>query len=172
VKRSGRHEPIWVVIHICMETTQGLSLYSYLYLELWKYHVFLIIFYVFFFYKIREQEGGTGSAWRWGVGEVVQIICTHVSKCKNDTCWEYSGNQGRGMKESSQGGEFKYDIFFKNTLWHKGLDDLEVPHSWHSCSNIPKMPTYIFYWKRQLYFYRFVQLNALQLEKHLVWHFL
>jgi hypothetical protein len=117
-----------------------------------------------------EVGGVCAGGGGWGV--LGQIICTHVSKCKNDTCWEYSGNQGRGMKESSQGGEFKYDIFFKNTLWHKGLDDLEVPHSWHSCSNIPKMPTYIFYWKRQLYFYRFVQLNALQLEKHLVWHFL
>jgi hypothetical protein len=32
VKRSGRDEPIWVVVHMCMETTQGISLYSYLYL--------------------------------------------------------------------------------------------------------------------------------------------
>jgi hypothetical protein len=50
----------------------------------------------FFFYKIREQDNATGSAQRWGRGgdamgegrreEVVQIIYTHVSKCKNDTC--------------------------------------------------------------------------------------
>jgi hypothetical protein len=61
---SGRDEPVWVVIHTCMETKQGISLYSYLYLKLAKCHVFLIIFYVFFFYKIREQEGGTGFAQR------------------------------------------------------------------------------------------------------------
>jgi hypothetical protein len=36
VKRFGRDEPIWVVIHICMETTQGISLYSYLSLKLAK----------------------------------------------------------------------------------------------------------------------------------------
>jgi hypothetical protein len=35
-KRTGRDEPIWVVIHIYMETTQGISLYSYLYLKLAK----------------------------------------------------------------------------------------------------------------------------------------
>jgi hypothetical protein len=34
VKRTGKDEPIGVVIHICMETTQGTSLYSYLYLKL------------------------------------------------------------------------------------------------------------------------------------------
>jgi hypothetical protein len=56
----------------------------------------------FFFYKIKEQEGGTGSAW-W-VGEVqlapvggigwwgrsrrrnmVQTVYTHVCKQKNET---------------------------------------------------------------------------------------
>jgi hypothetical protein len=36
VKRSGRDEPILVVIHKYMETTQGLSLYSYPYLKLAK----------------------------------------------------------------------------------------------------------------------------------------
>jgi hypothetical protein len=36
VKRSGRDELIWVVIHICMVTTVGIYLYSYLYLKLAK----------------------------------------------------------------------------------------------------------------------------------------
>jgi hypothetical protein len=41
----------------------------------------------FLFKKIRE-EGGTGSAWMWGrrvwgMGEVVQTMYTHASKCKN-----------------------------------------------------------------------------------------
>jgi hypothetical protein len=30
VKRSGRDESIWVVIHLCMEAMLGISLYSYL----------------------------------------------------------------------------------------------------------------------------------------------
>jgi hypothetical protein len=47
VKRSGRDGLMWVIIHKCMETTQGISLYSYLYLKLEKNTVFLIIFYVF-----------------------------------------------------------------------------------------------------------------------------
>jgi hypothetical protein len=55
----------------------------------------------FFFYEIREQEDGTGPAqggWLAPVegGEVmgkrsrrvnmVQKTCTHVCKCRNDTC--------------------------------------------------------------------------------------
>jgi hypothetical protein len=36
VKRSGRDEPMWVVIHMCMEATLGISLYSYLDLKLAK----------------------------------------------------------------------------------------------------------------------------------------
>jgi hypothetical protein len=47
-----------------METTQGKSLCSYLYLKLPKCH-FLVLSAMFFFYKIREQEGGTGL-WRAG----------------------------------------------------------------------------------------------------------
>jgi hypothetical protein len=68
-----------------------------------KYYVSLFIFFCFFFYKIREQEGVTGSA--QGVRKVVgtggreevvgkmgrrmnmvQIMYTHVCKRKNDTC--------------------------------------------------------------------------------------
>jgi hypothetical protein len=36
VKRSGRDEPMWVVIHKCMEGMLGISLYSYLYPKLAK----------------------------------------------------------------------------------------------------------------------------------------
>jgi hypothetical protein len=36
VKRTGKDEPMWVVIHICLEITQGISLYSYFYLKLEK----------------------------------------------------------------------------------------------------------------------------------------
>jgi hypothetical protein len=39
---------------------------------------------MFFFSKIGEQEGGTGSVRRRGrEREVAQIMYTHVSKCKN-----------------------------------------------------------------------------------------
>jgi hypothetical protein len=36
VKRSGRDEPVWVVIHMCMEAMLEISLYSHLYLKLAK----------------------------------------------------------------------------------------------------------------------------------------
>jgi hypothetical protein len=62
VKRTGRDEPAGVVIHICMETTQGNSLYSYLYLKLAKTSCFSSYLLCFFFYEIGEQEGRTGSA--------------------------------------------------------------------------------------------------------------
>jgi hypothetical protein len=49
---------------------------------------FLKISYVFFFNKVGEQEGGTGSARNWevgvGGGGGVQTVYTHVSKCKNN----------------------------------------------------------------------------------------
>jgi hypothetical protein len=41
----------------------------------------------------------------------VQKMYTHVCKCKNDTKWNGSRNQGRGMKKSSGCSEFKYDTF-------------------------------------------------------------
>jgi hypothetical protein len=66
-----------------METTQGISLYSYLYLKLAKPQYFYYLL-CFFFYIIKEQEGKTGSAQRvaGGWGEVAQIMYTHVSSCK------------------------------------------------------------------------------------------
>jgi hypothetical protein len=65
-----------------METTQGISLCSYLHLKLPKTPCFSY----FLFNKIAEQEGGTGSARRkWGEGcDMAQIKYIHVSKCKND----------------------------------------------------------------------------------------
>jgi hypothetical protein len=36
VKRSGRDESVWVVIHLYMEAMLGISLYSYSYLKLAK----------------------------------------------------------------------------------------------------------------------------------------
>jgi hypothetical protein len=59
VKRSGRDEPMWVVIHLCMEAILGISLYCLL---------------CFLFNKIGEQEGETGSALKGG--EVAQTMHT------------------------------------------------------------------------------------------------
>jgi hypothetical protein len=74
-----------------METTQGISLHSYLYLKLAKMSCLSYYLLCFFSYKIGEKEGGIGSAQRqggrgagWGQGEVAQIMYTHVSKYKND----------------------------------------------------------------------------------------
>jgi hypothetical protein len=80
VKRSGRDKPMWVSIHKCMEATRGLSLYSYLYLQLAKTQCLSYYLLCFLFNKIREQEGGTGG----GERRVTQTMYTHVSKCKND----------------------------------------------------------------------------------------
>jgi hypothetical protein len=62
MKRTGRDEPIGVVICIYMEAMQGLSLCSYLYLKLAKTSCISFYLLCFSFYKIREQEGRTGSA--------------------------------------------------------------------------------------------------------------
>jgi hypothetical protein len=65
VKRSGKDEPIQVVIHMCMEAMLGISLYSYPYLKPGK---MLCLFYYclcLLFNKIGE-EGRTGSAWEQG----------------------------------------------------------------------------------------------------------
>jgi hypothetical protein len=49
-----------------METTQGISLYSYFYLKLAKILCFSYYLLCFFFYKIGEQEDRTGSSWSQG----------------------------------------------------------------------------------------------------------
>jgi hypothetical protein len=65
-----------------METTQGISLYSYLHLKLAKTLCFSYLL-CFFFKKIGAQEGGTGSSQRWVAGGGGQNNA-HVSKCKDN----------------------------------------------------------------------------------------
>jgi hypothetical protein len=75
-KRSDRDEPMWVVIHMCMEATLGICLYSYLYLKLAKT---LCLSYYHFMFSLQQNqrprgrnrhcpkaggEGGAGSG-RW-----------------------------------------------------------------------------------------------------------
>jgi hypothetical protein len=65
---------------------------------------------IFSIYKIGEQEGRTGPEggrgggyqWEWKRGgkgcgrlNIVQKLCTHVCKWKNDTHLIYSGKGGR-----------------------------------------------------------------------------
>jgi hypothetical protein len=60
-----------------------------------------------------------GTSGRWEDVEkgyrklnILQMLCTHVCKWKNETCWNYSRNGGKeGIKENNGGDEFKYDIF-------------------------------------------------------------
>jgi hypothetical protein len=66
---------MWVVIHMCMETIQRMSLYSYLHLKLAKTLHFPICF---FFNKIGEENSSVEQVLpRGGVaGEVAQIMYT------------------------------------------------------------------------------------------------
>jgi hypothetical protein len=56
MKRTGRDEPMWIVIYICMVTTLGIPLYSYLYLKLAKMLSFLLSL-IFLFNKNWRTKG-------------------------------------------------------------------------------------------------------------------
>jgi hypothetical protein len=87
MKRSGRDEPMWVVTHMCMVTTLGISLYSYLHLKLTKTTCFSYYLLCSLFDKIGEQEGWKilpGSRGGRGGEEVAQIMYTPVSQCENN----------------------------------------------------------------------------------------
>jgi hypothetical protein len=72
---------MWVAIHKCMEAMLGISLCSCLYLTLAKTICLSHYLLCFLFNKIGEQEDGTGSAQKNGVG-VTQTMYIHVNKCK------------------------------------------------------------------------------------------
>jgi hypothetical protein len=96
MKKTRGDEPFGVVTHICRATAQVNSLCNYFYFKLAKKSCFSFYLLSCFFYKIKEQEGGTGSGKDgWGVvtsrrGKVlgkggrrvntVQIMCIHVRK--------------------------------------------------------------------------------------------
>jgi hypothetical protein len=101
MKRSRSDEAFGIVIHICMETTQEYYLCNLsLSQTSKKCHVSFFYLLCFFFYNFEEHEGGTGfdvgrcwHQWEDGGGgdrgksmNTVQIMCTHVYKCKNGTC--------------------------------------------------------------------------------------
>jgi hypothetical protein len=63
-KRSGRDQPMLVVIHMCMEATLEISLYSYLYIKVAKMLCHSYCLLCFLFNKIGERKGRTCSAWK------------------------------------------------------------------------------------------------------------
>jgi hypothetical protein len=86
--------------------------------------VFLLIFYLFLFNKIKEQEGGTGPGWWAPVGgrkvkgkrsRRVNTVkkCVHAKKCVNAKMIPIEtipGIRGGRIKESIREGDFKCDI--------------------------------------------------------------
>jgi hypothetical protein len=95
------------IIHMYIEISQRNSLFSSQAKMSW---IFILSF-LFLFKKTGEQAGracpahtgrlapvGVGRYWGTGVGGRMWCnkISTHVPKCKNDTCWNYSRNWGRG----------------------------------------------------------------------------
>jgi hypothetical protein len=89
VIRSGRDEPIQVVIHMYMEVRLGICLYRHLYLELAKnclsYYCLCLLF-----NKIGKEEGGKVLPESEGMGrrrrglgqgeEMAQTMYAHMNK--------------------------------------------------------------------------------------------
>jgi hypothetical protein len=102
MRKNRGKEPIWVIIHIYMEISQGnslCSLCSYLYLKQGKMSFFLL-FPFFHFSSTKSEDRGQNRSCRGAVsvpvlGDVagkgcrrvntVQILCAHICKWKN-TC--------------------------------------------------------------------------------------
>jgi hypothetical protein len=57
MKSPNRDETIWVVMHICMEITQRISLYSYLHLKLEKNSMFSLLSFMSF---LQQNQGTRG----------------------------------------------------------------------------------------------------------------
>jgi hypothetical protein len=55
MKRTGRDEPIGGDMNMCMETIQGISLYSYLYLKLAK-TLFLCLSFIFSLLQYQNRK--------------------------------------------------------------------------------------------------------------------
>jgi hypothetical protein len=90
MKRCGRDESIQVVIHVGMEATLGISLYSCPYLKLAKM-LYLSYYCLCLLFSKTGEEGRKGSAWKqgeWGRegrggeqgGEMAQTMYAHMNK--------------------------------------------------------------------------------------------
>jgi hypothetical protein len=76
-------EPVWVAIHMCMETTLGIFLYSYLYLKLTETLCLSHLLLCFLFKKIGEQEGDQvlpGRGWRGGPKNVYMWVNVKIKQ--------------------------------------------------------------------------------------------
>jgi hypothetical protein len=110
VRRTGRGESFGAVIHICMGTSQGNSLCSYLYLKLAKHHVSCFIYYVFSSIKPENRRvkevlpgEGVGGGKRGKRMTMVQTMYTQVCKCKMIPVETIPGIRGGQMGERSGG---------------------------------------------------------------------
>jgi hypothetical protein len=84
VKRSGKEEPMWVAIHMCMEAMLGISLYS----SLSQTSKNTMSFLLSLMFSLQQN-------WRRGRNQILpgsRVVvggrrwpkqCIHVSKCKN-----------------------------------------------------------------------------------------
>jgi hypothetical protein len=79
VKKSGRDETILVVIHICMETIQIISLYSHSSPKPAKNVMFLLLSFMFFLQQDQRTRGQNRVCLK-----VSKIMYSRVSKHKND----------------------------------------------------------------------------------------
>jgi hypothetical protein len=70
----------------------------------------------------KREAGKTSPVWRVGSSgrrenvhngkvNIVQLLCIHVCKWKNDAFKTIPRIEVGGIKENDGGGEFKYDIF-------------------------------------------------------------
>jgi hypothetical protein len=97
--RTGGGESTGAVIYICIGTTQGNSLCSYLYLKQAKHCISCLVIYVFSSIKLEKRRAewfwGERGWHQWNGGDdrergrrinMVQTMYTHVCKCKNYTC--------------------------------------------------------------------------------------
>jgi hypothetical protein len=78
VKKSGRDEPMWVVLHMCIEATLGIS--PVFISNYQNHYVFLITSYVFFSTE-SESKRAEQVLPRTGRG-LAQTMYTYVNKCK------------------------------------------------------------------------------------------
>jgi hypothetical protein len=96
-----------------MEAMLGISLHSYLYHKLAKMLCLSYYLLCFLFNKTGEQEGGTGSVWKWE--EKAEDGPNNVYTSKNDKIKERkypSQKKGAGGVAQGEGPEFK-------PLYHK-----------------------------------------------------
>jgi hypothetical protein len=116
--KKNRDESIQVLIHIYMEISQGNSLCNYF--KQTEMSLFLPFFFFTKSYNRRVEQVLQGLWYQWwggggkGCGRVniVQILCIHVYKWKNETTETIPGMGEMEIKENDGEGEFKNDIFF------------------------------------------------------------